>query len=137
MDSKTLRSPIEALNPPKAVSVKVGTKVDAVIKLMKEKRIGCVCVVRNNQMAGIFTERDVLKRVVGAGLDVKKVQIEEVMTTTPEYLYIDDQLAFALNRMDLGGFRHILLINTKGEPCGVISMRDIMSHLVENVGEKN
>jgi len=137
MDSKTLRSPIETLNPPKAVSVKVDTKLDEVLNLMKEKRIGCVCVVRNKQVAGIFTERDVLKRVVGARLDVKKVQIEEVMTTTPEYLFIDDQIAFALNRMDLGGFRHILLINAQGEPSGVISMRDIMAHLVKNVADKN
>jgi len=137
MDSKTLRSPIETLNPPKAVSVEVGTKLDEVLHLMKEKRIGCVCVVRNKQLAGIFTERDVLKRVVGAGLDIKKVQIEEVMTTTPEYLFIDDQIAFALNRMDLGGFRHILLINAHGEPSGVISMRDIMAHLVKNVADKN
>lgn len=137
MDSKTLRSPIETLNPPKAVSVEVGAKLEEVLKLMKEERIGCVCVVRNKQLAGIFTERDVLKRVVGAGLDIKKVQIEEVMTTTPEYLFIDDQIAFALNRMDLGGFRHILLINAQGEPSGVISVRDIMAHLVKSVADKN
>ena len=137
MDSKTMRSPIETLNPPKAVCVKVGVKLDEVLKLMKEKRIGCVCVLKNNQVAGIFTERDVLKRVVGAGLDVKNFQIEEVMTTTPEYLFIDDQIAFALNRMDLGGFRHILLINAQGEPSGVISVRDIMAHLVKSVAVKN
>jgi CBS domain-containing protein len=137
MDSTTLRSPIETLNPPKPVCVSVGTRLDEVLKIMKEKRIGCVCVVRDRQLAGIFTERDVLKRVVGAGLDVKKVQIEEVMTATPEYLYIDDQIAFALNRMDLGGFRHILLINTQGEPSGVISVRDIMAHLVKNVAESD
>ncbi|HEX9653024.1 MAG TPA: CBS domain-containing protein, partial [bacterium] len=60
-----------------------------------------------------------------------------VMTSTPEYLFMDDQIAFALNRMDLGGFRHILLINAQGEPSGVISVRDIMAHLVKNVADKN
>jgi CBS domain-containing protein len=104
---------------------------------MKENRIGCVCVVKNKQLVGILTERDVLKRVLGGGLDVNKVQIEEVMTTNPEYLFNDDQIAYALNRMDLGGFRHIPLINSQGEPSGVISVRDIITYLVKNVADKN
>lgn len=137
MDSTTLRSPIETLNPRKPVCVEVGTKLYDVLKIMKEKRIGCVCVVKNKQLAGILTERDVLKRVVGAELDVEHVQIEDVMTSTPEYLFIDDQLAFALNRMDLGGFRHIPLINAQGEPSGIISVRDIMAHLVKSVADKS
>lgn len=137
MDSNTLRSPIETLSPPKPVCVDTGSKLVEVINVMKENRIGCVCVVKNKQLVGILTERDVLKRVLGGGLDVNKVQIEEVMTTNPEYLFNDDQIAYALNRMDLGGFRHIPLINSQGEPSGVISVRDIITYLVKNVADKN
>ncbi|MFQ5675626.1 MAG: CBS domain-containing protein, partial [bacterium] len=60
-----------------------------------------------------------------------KTQVKEVMTANPEYLFMDDEIAFALNRMHVGGFRHIPLVNLENTPQGVISVRDIAARLVE------
>ncbi|MFQ5650212.1 MAG: cyclic nucleotide-binding/CBS domain-containing protein [bacterium] len=133
MDSSTLRSPIEALTPPKPICVAKGTSMREVVQIMKDNHIGCVCVVENRNLVGIMTERDVLTKVIAANLDLQQTLVEEVMTADPEYLFVDDQIAYALNRMHVGGFRHVPLINLKGSPTGVISVRDILGYLVKNI----
>ncbi len=132
MDSTTLSSPLETLNPKKAICVDHDASLKSVIQKMKEHGIGCVCVVEKNWLVGIFTERDILKKVVCNNLNLEKTQVKEVMTANPEYLFMDDEIAFALNRMHVGGFRHIPLVNLENEPQGVISVRDIAAHLVQN-----
>lgn len=134
MDTTTLRSSIQILNPSKPICVKQKILVSDVVKEMQEHSIGCVCVVDDqNTLVGIFTERDALTKVLGKDLDINKVLVEEVMIPNPEYLYYDDEIAFALNRMHVGGFRHVPLINVEGKPMGVISVKDIVAHLIENL----
>lgn len=133
MDSSTLRSPIETLNPKKPISVDHDASLAEVIDKMKEHRIGCVCVVEQGWLAGILTERDILTKVVCSDLDLKTTRVSEVMTKNPEYLFKDDEIAFALNRMHVGGFRHIPLVDLHNRPQGVVSVRDIAAHLVENL----
>lgn len=133
MDSTTLRSPIESLNPSKPISAKTGTPIAEVIKTMKENRFGCVCVVEESELVGIITERDILTKVIGGNLDINNISAEDVMSANPEYLFAEDEIAFALNRMHVGGFRHIPLIDLKGRPTGVISVRDIVAHLVRSL----
>ncbi len=137
MDSSTLRSSIETLQPSKPISVNYGTVVSDVIKIMKKKRIGCVCVVQNDELVGIFTERDVLTKVVGSDAEIEKVRVESVMTPSPEYLFQDDRIAYALNRMHVGGFRHIPLINFQGNPTGIISVKEIFACLIKNLNLRN
>lgn len=133
MDSTTLRSAIENLRPAKPICVQVGQRVDAAIKLMQENRIGCVCVVENRRLKGIITERDILTKVIGWELKLDQVAVEDIMIPNPEYLFRDDEIAFALNRMHVGGFRHIPLTDLQGHPTGVISVKDIVAHLLKNL----
>ncbi|NIV96983.1 CBS domain-containing protein [candidate division KSB1 bacterium] len=135
MDSSTLRFPIETLHPSKPICVRIGTNVNDAIKTMQDNRIGCVCVVEDQELKGIITERDILTRVIGGDLDANKVKVEEVMTPNPEYLFMEDELAFALNRMQVGGFRHIPLTDLNGHPTGVISVKDIVAHLIKNLDD--
>lgn len=133
MDSKTLRSPIKSLNRRNPICVHSTDSVRKVIETMKQHKIGCVCVTQKQQLVGIFTERDILKKVMSGNLDIDATKVEDVMTPNPEYLFEDDQMAFALNRMHMGGFRHIPLLNPKGTPVGVISVRDIAAHVVNSI----
>ncbi len=137
MDSKTLRSPISVLAPRKPICVNLDTTVDESIKLMKERGIGCVCVVSQDKLFGIFTERDVLTKVIPNNLDCSKTKVGELMSYDPEYLYMEDQVAFAVNRMHVGGFRHIPLIDSKENATGIVSVRDILRYLVKNIQDKN
>ena len=60
------------------------------------------------------------------------MQLKEVMTLEPETLALDSRLAWALNMMSVGGFRHVPVIDERGWPAFVVSVRDIVEFLVES-----
>lgn len=92
--------------------------------VMVEHRIGAVPVVEGRHLIGIFTERDVLTRVVAAGCDIDLTRLEDVMTRRPETVSIECPLLEALQVMMEGGFRH-LPVMSGGLVAGVVSIRDI------------
>lgn len=130
-----LRRSLRSLMKP-AITVEIGTPVFEAINLMQTKRIGCVLVTSHDKLLGIFTERDVLKKIVGASFDLRHTPITEVMTINPQALNEDDTIAYALNFMDLGGYRHIPLVNDHFEPVGLVSVKDIVSYLVQHFADE-
>jgi CBS domain-containing protein len=124
-----LNAPIRSLEPRPVVGVPESATIREAIGTMLDQRIGAVLVVRNERAIGIFTERDVLGRVVQSGVDQDR-PVSEVMTTDPEMLDLDDGIAFALNRMIVGGFRHIPIVNDSGAPVAVLSQRELVSFIV-------
>lgn len=101
---------------------------EVVEKLARENR--CVLVMNENKLVGIVTERDVLFKVAGVKKDLKKIPVSEVMTPNPETLGPSDRIAFAVNKMSIGGFRHIPIVKD-GRPLGVVSVRDIVAYLAQ------
>ena len=97
---------------------------DAVLE-MKGDPTGAVVVVDSGKVVGIFTDRDVLKKAA-ARLAVLDDPVAYYMTADPVVLREDDTMAFALNKMGDGGFRHIPVVRD-GELVGMITVRDIMS----------
>ena len=124
-----LSAPIRMLEPRPAVTVGPDTPIAETIRLMLDQRIGAVLVVSGGKAAGIFTERDVLRRVVKGGLDQGR-PVREVMTAEPETLGLEDGIAFALNRMIIGGFRHIPIVDEAGAPHAVLSLREVVAFIV-------
>ena len=86
--------------------------------------------IENEKLMGLFTERDVLTRVVAQDLELASTPIADVMTADPECLSFDHELVFALNKMTVGGYRHVPILNNEGAPVAVVSMRDVMEHIV-------
>lgn len=125
-----LGSAIRALEPRKAVTISEATPIRDAIRLMLEREIGAVLVEREGRAVGIFTERDVLRRVVFAGLDQER-PVGEVMTPDPETLGLDDGIAFALNKMIVRGYRHVPIVDSEGRPIAVLSLREVVSFVVE------
>lgn len=125
-----LASTVRALEPRPAVCVPETTPIRDAIKLMVERGIGAVLVERDAGAVGIFTERDVLRRVVLRELDQGR-PVSEVMTRDPETLHADDGIAFALNRMIVGGYRHLPIVDSQGKPMAVLSLREVVSFIVE------
>ena len=82
------------------------------------------------QLCGIFSERDLLTRVAGIHSCWENVPVSEVMTRIPETVSPTDSLALALQKMDVGGYRHLPVVED-GKPVGVISVRDMMRHLTK------
>jgi CBS domain-containing protein len=129
-DEDMLRHPISHLEPNEPFVVEPQMPALEAIALMKEHRVGCVLVTRNGKLKGIFTERDVLTRIAGEGVDPAKTPVRMVMTSNVETLRASDSIAYALNKMSVGGYRHIPLVDKASHPVGVISVRDIITYIV-------
>ena len=112
------------------VDISPQTSIAEAVSTMSSKCVGCLLITDNQQLVGLFTERDVLRRVVGQGVDESSTSVSELMTPNPETLPIDSPLVFALQRMSVGGYRHIPLMNSDDMPVAVVSMRDIVEHIV-------
>jgi CBS domain-containing protein len=113
-----------------AVVVDAADSVVNAVNAMNQRHIGSVLVQRNGKLVGIFTERDVLTRVAFKDGN-RNLRVEEVMTPTPETLESGETIAFALNKMSHGGFRHIPIVDGDSQAIGVISVRNIVDFLAE------
>lgn len=91
--------------------------------MMKEFRIGALVVVEDDRLAGIFTERDALFRVLAGGLDPDRTTVDEVMTRDPTTVGPERTVMHGLHLMHDGGFRHLPVVED-GRPVGMISIRD-------------
>jgi len=112
------------------VGVSPDTSVRDAIKEMTTQRVGCLLVIEDEQLTGVFSERDVLTRVAASGMDIDATQVSEVMTQRPETLAAGSELVYALHKMAIGGYRHVPLLNDGGFPVAVVSMRDIVGYIV-------
>ncbi len=120
--------PVDVLCPKKPVLVPPETPVRDVMELMLKHQTGSVLVQSAGELAGIFSERDVLNDV---SRDVAQMDdaVEAHMTPSPETITKDDSIAYAMHAMDVGGYRHLPVVDSDGTPSGIISSRDIMRFL--------
>ena len=130
-----LSDTIEKLAPPEPLIVKPDSTIKEAVELMIKHGHGSVLVVDNEELIGIFTERDLLKRVVRARLDVNTNKISEVMTSEPQSLSGSDSIAYALNRMAVHSIRHIPII-TDSKVSGFISVRGMLKYISEHTLER-
>jgi len=86
-------------------------------------------VTEHGTLSGIFTERDVIMKLAGKGFDYSKEVVNNYMTKSPDVLRSDDRIAFALNRMTEGGYRHVPIVDSKGKPVGLVGILDIIKDL--------
>ena len=106
------------------------TTVAKAAKLMAKKNVGAVMVVVDKRLAGIFTERDAVFRVIAAGLDPGTTTIGEVMTPDPVTVDPKEIFGRALLAMHDGGFRHVPVVEN-GEPIGIVSSRSALDPEME------
>jgi CBS domain-containing protein len=90
----------------------------------------CGLIVEREKLVGIVTIRDILQKALLKDMDLSKTPVAEIMTPNPETLNPEDKIALALNKMAIGGYRHIPIIRGKNN-YGVISVRDIIGYLAE------
>jgi CBS domain-containing protein len=102
--------------------------VGLAVRLMQNSDTDCVLVMRASHLAGIITPWDILHKVAGPNEDLNAVTCGEVMTADPVFLRDDDNIAVAINKMSIGGFRHIPLLQG-GTPTAVVSIRDVFKHI--------
>lgn len=132
VEADLVRDRIERLWPKSPSTVTPDAAVGDVLKKMVDERIGCVMVVEGSKLIGIFSERDALMKLNTDAPKFLKRPISQFMTPDPVTLETNDKIAFALHKMNVGGYRHIpILFN--GKLAGVISIRDILRYLTERI----
>lgn len=106
------------------------TLVSKAAKLMASKNVGALMVVEDGRLVGIFTERDVVFRVVAQGLDARTTAVSEVMSPAPHTVHPDKPFGYALLVMHENGFRHLPVVE-HGKPIGIVSARSAMDPELE------
>ena len=114
-----------------APSVAVGSRLSEAIREMQKHRVGCAAVVEGGRLVGILTERDILYKVLGTGQDPGGISVEAVMTRDPEVLTPEDPIVYALQKMSVGGFRHVPLVDAQRRPVGMVSVKDVVDWVTE------
>ena len=109
----------------------VTATVFSVMETMVVNNVGRIIITDDDVPVGIFTEKDVLKRVVGAQIDVKSIGIRAVMTTPVRAVREETLIVDAFARMYRGKFRHLLVRGRHGKIAGIVSMRRILNIAVE------
>jgi CBS domain-containing protein len=109
------------------ISAEAHQTVLQVARLMVEHNIGAVPVLQDGILTGIFSERDLMSRVVVGGKDPARTPIREVMTEDPLTVAPEDQLETCMTLMKRHGFRHLPVCAGR-ELKGVVSLRDIILH---------
>jgi CBS domain-containing protein len=134
-DASLLRAPVRLLPTRFPLLFSPTHNVTQAMRAMQKEHRGCVLVTEDGsadtRVVGIFTERDVLLRIVDRGRNPATLPLAEVMTRDPEALPEGASIAWVLNKMCVGGFRHVPVVDRSGRPVCVVSVRDVVELLVE------
>ena len=122
MFSQRIRSVME---PKKLLVAPPQTTVSNAAKLMAKKNVGAVMVVENERLVGIFTERDVVFRVIAEGRDSHTTLLADVMTAAPHTVSPDKSFGYALLLMHENGFRHVPVVE-EDKLIGIVSARNAL-----------
>lgn len=104
--------------------------VSEAAKLMAERKVGAVMVVEGQSLVGLFTERDIVLRVIARDRDPGTTRLAEVMTTAPKTIGPDKSFGFALLMMHENGFRHVPVVEN-GKVIGIVSVRNALDPELE------
>jgi CBS domain-containing protein len=129
----TLRSLIKDR---KVYSIDAARTVLEAARFMMEQNIGALPVLRDGELAGIFSERDIMNRVVAVGRTPGHTAVSEVMTPNPRSVSLDESVEECLFIMHEFGFRHLCIVEGK-ELKGLVSLRDILMHQAGEMEQQN
>jgi CBS domain-containing protein len=130
-DVTLLREPIGVLHTRVPLVFSPKDSASEAMRAMQSEHRGSVLITedgsRRSRLQGIFTERDVLRRVIDGGRNPAQLAVGEIMTPDPECLHVHAPVAWALNKMEVGGFRHVPAVDDEGRPQLVVSVKDIVT----------
>ena len=130
VEQSLMTDPVSVLEPRAPVSVSDTATLGDAIRVMIDGRVGAVLVTDSaGRLVGVLTERDFLTKVAGSP-GFAALAIADFMTPNPECVAPNDPLAFVLSKMAGGGYRHLPVV-AAGYAIGVVSVRDVLGHIVK------
>lgn len=117
----------------RTVSINPQATVRDAAKAMAEANVGCAAIMHGRSLVGMFTERDILKRVLLRNLDVDAVAVHDVMTTALICAQGEQSARDARLLMQRHHIRHLPVLDAQGLLLGVLSIRDLIQDEVQEV----
>ena len=128
-----LRDHVAVLNPNPCITVAPETPIRDVLRLLVERRIGCVVVAEDGKIKGIFSERDALMKLNVQAKEFADEPVSRFMTAAPLTLPPQAKVAFAVHKMNMGSYRHVPVVQDDSIVSGIISARDILGYLTDKM----
>lgn len=119
---KTIKDQLEGK---KIFTVSPSETIYKTILFMAENNVGLLPVLKDGKLVGVFSERDLVKRVIAKNLDINSTKVEDVMTKNLILADINESYEVCLKKMNDAKIRHILIINGENL-AGVLSIRDLL-----------
>ena len=130
VDSRFLAKSIGLLNPPSPIVVGQKETIASVIRTLQTNAFGCVLVAsEDGKLCGIVSERDILKKACLQEETFVSRPVEEIMTPSPRTADMTTSIAFVLNIMSQGGYRHVPIVDDEGTPIAIVSVRNIVDYI--------
>lgn len=131
MQTAIMTAPISELLTGKDLLVANTTdSIQKIVDILQKEKKDCVLIYKKKKLVGIISFRDLLRKVArGLYEDLSKVKAESVMTPNPEFVRADDPIAYVVNKMSMGGFRHVPVLRSDGTPFSIISIKDVLGYL--------
>jgi CBS domain-containing protein len=125
------RDPVARLDPAPPRAVGRAAAVADAVDLMRRDNVGCVLVCDGDRLVGLFTERDLMTRVLAVGKPLAH-PVADVMTPDPETVSPKDPIRLAVRKMKAGGHRHLPVVDEAHRPVGMVSAKGVVRYLVEH-----
>jgi CBS domain-containing protein len=125
------KDPVTRLEPSPPAAVDRAATVGEAVALMRRENVGCVLVTDADRLVGLFTERDLMCRVLAVGKALT-LSVADVMTPEPVTVLPTDPIRVAVRKMKAGGHRHLPVVDENGRPVGVLSVKRVVQYLVEH-----
>jgi CBS domain-containing protein len=122
---------VSRLDPTEPRAIDADSTAAEAVAAMRTWNVGCLLVTEFGRVVGIFTERDLLTRVLAPGRSLE-TPMRQCMTEKPVTVSPKDSVRTVIKRMQKGGYRHLPVVDEAGRPVGVLSARRVVHYLVEH-----
>jgi CBS domain-containing protein len=136
IDQAVMRRPLSSLELTTVHSISPDETMDVAAQTLRRQKVDFLEVVENGQLIGVLSVRDIVARVGPDYHEKLRRPVREFMTPRPETLPPDAPISFALNMMDVGGYRHVPVTQDAGRILGVVSSRDVLTYIVKHSREQ-
>lgn len=124
---------VQSVMKMRLVTVTPETSAAEAAARMSEENLGAVLVVEGGRLTGIFSERDLVRRVVALGLDPGQTPLAEVATMQPVAVQATMSIHDCARTIRVQGFRHLPVVDAEGRPVGILSTRDFLQYVVDEL----
>lgn len=122
---------VSRLQPTPPIQLSPQQTVAEAVSVLRQEKVGCLLVCENGKLVGIFTERDLMRRIMAPGKPLT-LPLADCMTLNPITVECKESISAAIERMESGGHRHLPVVDETGVPVGILSVKKIVHFIVEH-----